>query len=265
MTASRHFMGSAIRLMLPAAFAAAMLLAPGSPASAQNESVELDTSAREIFIEPDFDGADIVIFGSVDNSKQDTSASGYYDVIVVIRGPAETIITRRKERLAGIWVNGESRTFTKVPSFYGVLSTRLITDIADEETLRRFDIEFDPTPLEETRTAPDEFEKALVRLKNKQGMYVKAPFAVVFMSRSLFRASLKLPAQVLEGTYTAQIYLFHAGKLLSWDKSLLEVRKTGIERYLYTLASEKPWIYGILAVAVAVASGLIGWTLFSRN
>jgi uncharacterized protein (TIGR02186 family) len=254
-----------IRFALPAALSVALLIAAGAPASAQNESVELDTSAREIAIEPDFNGADIVIFGSVDNSKQETSASGYYDVIVVIRGPAETVVTRRKERMAGIWINGDSRTFTKVPSFYGVLSTRLITDIADADTMRRFDIEFDPTPLVETDTPPDDFEKALVRLKNKQGMYVKAPFAVVFMSRSLFRATLKLPAQVLEGTYTAQIYLFHAGKLLSWDKSLLEVKKTGIERYLYTLASDDPWIYGILAVAVAVASGLIGWTLFSRS
>ncbi len=254
----------AFGLALPALLTA-ILIGAGGPAHAQNESVELDTSAREIAIEPDFNGAQIVIFGSIDNSKQATSASGYYDIIIVIRGPAETIVTRQKQRFAGVWINGASRMFEKVPSFYGVLSNRPITDIVDEETLRRFDIEFNPQPLKETRTPPDKFEKALIRLKNRQGMYVKAPFAVVFLSKSLFRATLKMPAQVLEGTYTAQIYLFHSGKLLSWDKSLVEVKKAGIERYLYTLAMDHPWGYGLLSVAVAVASGFLGWTLFGRN
>ncbi len=235
------------------------------PAAAQDETVELDTSTRDIKIESNFSGVDVVIFGSVDNSKQENSASGYYDIIVVVRGPAETVITRRKERALGIWMNGKSRTFEKIPSFYGILSTRAIEDIADEVTLKRFDIEFNPTPFQERNTPYDEFETALIRLKAKQGMYVKAPFSVVFLGRSLFRAAIRLPAHVSEGTYTAQIYLFHAGKLLSWDKSLMEVRKAGLERYLHTLSSERPWSYGLLAVAIAIASGLLGWSLFSRS
>lgn len=238
----------------------------GAPSvHAQSESVALDTSTREISIAPDFDGAEITVFGAVDNSKQATKTAGYYDIIVVIRGPAETVVARRKEPVVGIWINRGAREFDRVPSFYGVLSNRPITEIADRETLNRFDIEFDATPLDPTRTPPDVFEKALVRLKGKQGMYVKEPDSVVFLSRSLFRATLNLPAQVLEGTYTAQIYLFHAGKLLSWDTSLLEVRKTGIERYLHTLASNQPWTYGILSVAVAVLAGFLGWSLFRRS
>jgi uncharacterized protein (TIGR02186 family) len=247
---------------------AAMLLAAwmtALPAKAQNETVALDTSTKEIAISPDFSGAEIAVFGAVDNSKQATRTSGYYDIIIVFRGPAETVVTRRKERVAGIWVNGDSRTFTRVPSFFGVLSNRPIAEIADTETLRQFDIEFDPAPLDEKTTPPDEFEQALLRIKERQGMYVKAPLSVVFLSRSLFRATLKLPVQVLEGTYTAQIYLFHEGKLLSWDTSFLEVRKVGIERYIYTLALSQPWLYGLMAVAVAALSGLLGWALFRRS
>ncbi len=248
-----------------AAFALAAVVMATLPARAQNESVQLDTSTREISIKPDFNGAEIVIFGAVDNSKEATSGSGYYDIIIVIRGPAETVVTRRKEQVAGIWLNGSSRTFHKVPSFFGVLSTRPITEIANKETLERFDIEFDPTPLQETRSPPDDFERALIRVKGHEGMYVKDPSAVVFLSRSLFRATLRLPAQVLEGTYTAQIYLFHDGNLLSWDKTLLEVKKTGIERYLFTLAYDRPWTYGLIAVLIAIACGFLGWSLFGRS
>jgi len=252
------------RLTKVLAFVMALFLAAPS-AYAQSEAVALDTSTREISIAPDFDGAEITVFGAVDNSKQATKTAGYYDIIIVIRGPAETIVTRRKEPVFGIWINRGSREFDRVPSFYGILSNRPISEVADKETLNRFDIEFDSTPLDATRLPPDMYEVALVRLKERQGMYVKDPGSVVFLSRSLFRATLNLPAQVLEGTYTAQIYLFHAGKLLSWDTSLLEVRKTGIERYLHTLASNQPWTYGILSVAVAVLAGFLGWSLFRRS
>ena len=254
----------AVLLSLPILAAAALSLAP-LPARAQGELVELDTSTREVSIEPDFNGAEIVIFGAVDNSQQPSATSGYYDIIIVIRGPAETIVTRRKERVAGVWINGRSRTFQKVPSFFGVLSTRPINEIASSETLEHFDIEFDPAPLEESRSPPDEFERALVRVKEQEGMYVKSPSAVVFLSKSLFRATLRLPTQVLEGTYTAQVYLFRQGKLLSWNNTVLEVKKAGIERYLFTLAYDRPWTYGILSVAIAIACGFLGWSLFGRN
>lgn len=265
-----EFAKAALEVRRAALLAMLVMLWLSAPASlatvwAESESVELDTSQREIAIEPDFDGAEIVIFGAVDNSRQATSASGLYDIIIVIRGPAETIVARRKERVAGIWVNGASRTFTKVPSFYGVLSSRPIYDITDKDTLDRLSIEFSPTPYDEARSPPDDFERALIRIKERQGMYVKSPFAVLFLSRSLFRASLKLPVQVVEGTYTSQIYLFRDGRLISWDKTLLEVKKTGIERFLYTLSTDQPWAYGFIAVFAAAALGFLGWSLFSRS
>jgi hypothetical protein len=70
---------------------------------------------------------------------------------------------------------------------------------------------------------------------------------------------------VTEGDYSIRVYLFHAGELLSWDRSIVRVKKAGIERYLYTLAFDDPYAYGLLAVALAVLSGMIGWTIFGRN
>ncbi|HKJ63449.1 MAG TPA: TIGR02186 family protein [Hyphomicrobiales bacterium] len=234
-------------------------------ALAQDETVQLDTSLREISIGSDFRGADIVIFGAVDDSKQKDAEASYYDIIVVIRGPSETVIARRKENHLGIWINAESRSFEKVPSFYGVLSTKPLDEIVDPAILRRLYIELDPTPFEKEPLASDPFEEALVRLKTKQGLYVQNPEGVKFLSKSLFRASLELPTSVTEGDYSVRIYLFHDRELLSWDKSIVEVKKAGIERYLYTLAFDQPYAYGLLAVTLAVFSGLIGWAIFGRS
>jgi uncharacterized protein (TIGR02186 family) len=234
-------------------------------ARAQTEAIEVDMSAREIAIKSDFTGAEIVVFGAVDASKQAAATSGYYDVIMVIRGPVHEVVTRKKERVAGVWVNGKSETFN-VSSFYAVLSTRPLDEIASAQTLRWHGIEFNPKPQNAGGPPPpDAFEEALVRLKGQQALYVEKPFAVAFLGRSLFRGNVTLPTQVAEGEYTAQVYLFQGGKLVSRDDVSLKVQKEGIERILYTLAYQRPWLYGLMSVVLAAACGLLGWTLFSRN
>lgn len=242
------------------------LLLAASAEAQPPESLQADTSDREIAIESDFTGARIVVFGAVDNSMQPAANSGYYDVIIVIRGPAETVVTREKERVAGIWMNGRSEAFVDVPSFYAALSTRPLDEIADEGLLRRHGIEFNPKPQDETNPPPpDEFEKALIDLKRKDNLYIVEPFAVVFLGKSLFRGTVSLPANVRVGNYSAQLYLFHDGKLLSQQRKEIVVQKAGFERDLAALAYNRPWVYGLLSVLTAVACGLLGWTLFSRS
>ena len=257
------------RLLSDAAAAVTLYLAAlafvSNGARAQTESIEVDMSAHEIAIKSDFTGAEIVVFGAVDGSKQTAATSGYYDVIMVIRGPVHSVVTRKKERVAGVWVNGASESFN-VSSFYAVLSTRPLDEIASTQTLRWHGIEFNPKPQgADGPPAPDAFEQALVRLKGQQALYVEKPLAVTFLGRSLFRGNITLPTQVAEGEYSAQVYLLQGGKLLSRDDVSLTVRKEGIERVLYTLAYQRPWLYGLLSVVLAGTCGLLGWTLFSRN
>lgn len=262
-------MTSRFRAMISALAASALYLAAlgfAVPAArAQTEAVKVDMSSHEIAIKSDFTGAEIVVFGAVDSSKQSTAASGYYDIVIVIRGPVQPIVARKKERVVGIWVNGQSESFN-VSSFYAVLSTRPLSEIASKETLNSYGIEFNPKP--PNLGAPlrqDAFEEALVRLKEQQALYVEKPFAVAFLGRSLFRGNVKLPTQVAEGKYTARVYLLQDGKLLSRDDVSLKVQKEGIERILYTLAYKRPWLYGLISVLLAAACGLLGWTLFGRG
>ncbi len=133
-----------------------------------------------------------------------------------------------------------------------MLSTRPLDEIASAQTLRWHGIEFNPKPQSpDGPPPPDGFEEALVRLKGQQALYVEKPFAVTFLGRSLFRGNITLPTQVAEGEYSAQVYLLQAGQLLSRDDVSLTVRKEGIERILYTLAYQQPWLYGLLSVVLA--------------
>ena len=51
--------------------------------------MQSDISTREIFIQSNFAGIEIVIFGSIDFSRMQAPDEGRYDVIAVIGSPEE--------------------------------------------------------------------------------------------------------------------------------------------------------------------------------
>jgi uncharacterized protein (TIGR02186 family) len=76
-----------------------------------SEEVVSDISTREIAIKSNFAGIEILIFGSIDFSARSVPERGTYDVVVVIRAPGQALVARRKQRVAGIWVNGPGETY----------------------------------------------------------------------------------------------------------------------------------------------------------
>ena len=252
--------------------AAASVLCAGLQASAaepqQQEQVQSDISTREISIQSNFTGIDIVLFGAIDFSRTPAPDEGPYDVIMVVRGPNQPIVVRRKERVAGLWMNGTSEHFSAVPGFYAVLSSRPFRAIASEEMLQSLGIglaNVDFGRSDSGRPASGEFRAALIRLRRENELFEEADAGVSFLGRSLFRGSVELPVNVPIGRYTTQVFLFRDGKLLSESQSSLQVHKVGFERLVYLLAFRHPFLYGLLAVAIAVGAGLIGWILFRRN
>ncbi|HKA65589.1 MAG TPA: TIGR02186 family protein, partial [Methyloceanibacter sp.] len=103
-----------VLLLIPLTIA----LLAGRPAVAAEpqraEQVQSDVSTREISIESNFTGIEIVLFGSIDFTRAPSLDEGPYDVIMVVRGPNRPIVVRRQERIAGLWMNGASKTFPSV-------------------------------------------------------------------------------------------------------------------------------------------------------
>ncbi len=63
--------------------------------------------------------------------------------IVTVSGPRQNLVTFRKERVLGIWVNVDSRVFENAPAYLAVLSNRPLDAIANAETLRRLQLGLD--------------------------------------------------------------------------------------------------------------------------
>ncbi|MGV1015549.1 MAG: TIGR02186 family protein, partial [Methyloceanibacter sp.] len=216
----------------------------------------------------DFTGIEILIFGSVDFSHAAGPDETGYDVIMVIRAPDEPIVARRKERVAGIWLNATGKTFPAVPGFYAVLSSRPLRAIASDKTLKALGIGLANLDFGwVTQNDPQEqaFRTAVIRLNKEQNLFQEHDEGVSFIGRSLFRATVDLPVNVPVGRYTSDVYLFRDGALVSSKQSTLDVNKAGFERAVYLLAFEHPFVYGLLAVLLAVLTGLAGWFVFRRE
>jgi len=257
----------------PAAKPVAPAPAGTSAPPSQAERIEADVSTRSVAITSGFAGSEIIVFGSVDNSRQPSPEAGYYDVVVAVEGTPEPVIARRKSNVAGLWINTSSLKFDAIPSYYAIASTRPLDEIADDHVLRENAIGFHHVKLRPRggrvpSTSEQEitnYKDAVIRLKQQDGLYITRDYGVVFIGRSLFRSSVTLPANVPVGPLTAKVYLFREGELLSRYSSKLTLEREGIERWLYEFAFGWPFLYGIFTVLMAISAGLAASAIFQRR
>ena len=78
-------------------FLMGFLLAPNLALTANNK-MSAEVSTDLVQINTGFDGMNLLLFGTTNEAN---------DIIIVIKGPLETNIIRKKTRGAGIWVTTE--------------------------------------------------------------------------------------------------------------------------------------------------------------
>ncbi|WP_306120020.1 MULTISPECIES: TIGR02186 family protein [unclassified Roseitalea] len=234
------------------------------------ERIDIGLSKEVVEITSDFAGEALIIFGAIDNADTRVQRQGHYDIFVVLEGPRADLVTRRKARVFGIWMNVESQTFETAPQSYLIASTRFARDIAAGETLSRLALNVDDVRLRPSAAEPhvhdvDMFVSALRRLKRRAGLYQEFPGGVQFISQSLFRAELRLPANVPLGTHRAQAYLFRNGVLVAQTGAPVRIAKAGFEFAVSDFARNQPLYYGLAAVLLALIVGWLGRILFRRD
>jgi len=226
-----------------------------------------------------FRGARIVLYGAVFDP-----AGRPADVVVIVRGPDEPVRIARKMRIAGLWLNSRPVVFQGAPGFYMTASTRPLDQIAGFAALRRLGAGVDHlaihAPAEQrvetrygirdmvvSRLGSDylDWRRAVVRLKEKGGLYAVDERGVRFVDKGLFRAEIALPAEAPIGEYQARIVLFQEGRPVSAKLRTLTVAKVGAERGLYLWAHHRPWSYGLAAMAFALAAGWAASRVFRRD
>ena len=227
------------------------------PAVKPPEQIVAGISRDEIDITTNFDGSELIIYGAI--KRETPIPADQLDVVVAVAGPSESVTVRHKERRLGIWVNTGRLSVGAAPSFYVVASTRPLHLILTPEQDQRYRISVPLAmrsfagPVEVEDTVP--YTEALIRLREGEGLYRLDDGAVRLAEQTLFRADVRLPANLMEGAYSARLFLLRDGKVIDTFHAPIQVRKVGLERWLYRLALENPFVYGIMSLAIAMAAG----------
>lgn len=256
--------------------AAALMLAFAAPASAQPSgevasNLPAAVAEERITVSSDYRGSYVTVFGVNPDRR------GRGDIVVVVRGPSESAIVMRKQRVFGLWINSAPVRFTEAPAFFAVLSNRPLRQIASAQAIWRHRL--DPAASAQLASAvpagadPAAYRSALVHLRHTQQLYQEYSGQALPERRGgltlypggLFRAVVRLPANAPIAEYHADTYLFRDGRLISTQRIPIDIARVGVERSIHDLATGASLLYGVVTVLLALGAGWLAAFLFRRT
>ena len=246
------------------------LSASAAPAAAERLIASL--SNHRVMVTSNFTGEELVLFGGIEQDAASRPRRSGYDVVVTVTGPRQTVVTFRKARVLGIWVNTDSRVIENAPAYVAVLSNRPLDAITNTEALRRLQLGLDNIPLAQQASvniadaaSDDPFRLAFIKIKSDHGLYREVSNGVTFLTPALFRASIPLPAEVPVGTYEVDVRLFADGAQIARAPSPFEVYKSGFEQVVTAAARDHGTLYGLATAMMALATGWFASVVFRRD
>jgi uncharacterized protein (TIGR02186 family) len=245
-----------VKRILALAFATPLLLGQAKP------ELVPDVSQRDIEIAYSFTGADLLLFGAIlyPGGHQPGPGDKPAEIVVVVKGPTQSVLVREKEKIAGIWVNADRMRYRSAPSFYAIASSRPVRKLVDDRTRAIYELGLDSLQLSPASSAAptvqQRFDRGLVELRKRNGLFYEAPGAVEITGGVLYRARMTIPARVPVGRFTAETFLIRDGRVLAAAVRPIEIRKSGFERFVARAAERSSFLYGLVAVAMSI---LFGW------
>ncbi|KKB76885.1 hypothetical protein VW35_16350 [Devosia soli] len=242
-------------------------LLPVLPAGAERliSGISNDT----IQITSSFSGERLTFFGTIapEAGSTERTVDGPFDVVIAIVGPTQDRVAREKTNNFGIWLNTEQVEFKRFPSYFHVLSSRRLIEIADINLLNANFIlpeahAMIPNAAGFMKTLI--FGRELIRLMSQDGLFGVQENGVQFLSDTFYSAQLTLPSSAPPGPYIAQTYLFKNGEIVARKSEGFAVRKIDFERFLAQSATQYPLFYGLACVVLALFTGWLGGVLFRR-
>ncbi|WP_316015959.1 TIGR02186 family protein [Roseobacter sp. HKCCA0434] len=233
---------------------------------ARGEEILAGLNQNQVAITATFDGSEIFVFGAVRREAPPPKDAGPLQVLISVVGPHGPVMVRRKSRVAGIWVNREAVEVDSAPYFYANASTAPLREMLSYTDQMRHRIGLDwqvslrdaPEEIEDAAT----FREALIRVRTRNGLYLEMPQAVRLREETLFDVSVPLPANLVEGDYTTRVFLTRDRAVIDSYETTIAVRRSGLEDLVFRTATERPLVYGVLSVALALALGWAAAALF---
>lgn len=238
--------------------------------AAPDSQIVIDMANESVDVTTGFSGSHIVVFGSIDTKGQEASDST--GVVILLKGPDSSVIVRKKDEVAGMWLNSDSIEFKNIPHFYDYATSMSEKDIASQQTLTENEIGlntlmFDTEDLDDREDTQRYrlFQEALIRIWQQEGNLPLAGKQIKFIGNNLFRADFNLPANIPTGLYQVEAFLFEKGKLIDKRERVLEVKQAGLSALINHYAHSYSLLYALIGYAMAIGIGILSAHLARRR
>ncbi|MEW5762812.1 MAG: TIGR02186 family protein [Bacillota bacterium] len=234
----------------------------------------LALAAPAVTVEPgridvgmDFSGAQVRLKGTAPEGAQ---------LIIKATAPGHPTGLSKKGRVGGLWMTVESVTVDGMPGFFQVLTSTGMREVppaalqqagvdpAYENLLgmAKVTVKHEEQKVVLDPAAGEEYARGLVEINRKKGLYSIREGAVR-VDGGRFEALLDIPAAVPRGDIRIEIFTVAPdGTVSALEPHVLQVASVGLVASLGSLARTNPVTYGILAVVIALATGLAIANLF---
>ena len=228
-------------------------------------NIIIDENEKDIRIKPNISGTEVVLYGVM--------PSGIKDIIIEVVGPARNISLEEKRRIYGFWLGLGRADYFQVPSYYNIMSSRKISEIADQNVFDKLRLGVTNLPLWNAKISNSSTSQNIFNQNLKKYMLDKGQFNIGENEISvksgpgkvgIFSTEFLLPSNSYQGKYYVRYFIFQNGEFLSYAENKIDLKQAGFSRIISLTATNFPLLYGILAV---ILSGSLGWlisTIFRR-
>jgi uncharacterized protein (TIGR02186 family) len=214
-------------------------------------------SPSKVEIDTNFTGTEILLFGS---------KSHYGDLVIMVKGPKRNYVINKKDKIFGIWYNKERIKITDIYSYYAFFSTndshhqnyKLFPKIEAGEN----NILFNSS--EKNPRKKSEFKIEFIKIKKENDLYYNYPKGIDFLDEQLYKVKINFPKNIPNGNYSAEIYLINNDIISAYQTIPIYVRKIGLSSKIYNMAHSNPYLYGFIAIFLALSSGILANFIFKR-
>lgn len=235
------------------------LTVPGKPSVASEHPVNLELSDPLIKISTFYNGTTLEASGIIPADA---------DVLLRVSGSKENVHLKVKGKVAGIlWMNKSDAELDNTPSVY-----MLYTPAKKSALLEYKGVGMGYKSLANgISVKPESADKDFifaeyVKLMEDAGVYTVNEGSVHYKDmkngQKRFAATLTIPSKMSAGEYTVEAVTVKNEHFLGRSKTKLVLVLSGLPRVIAALAFGHSLLFGIMAVFIAVATGLIIGTLF---
>jgi uncharacterized protein (TIGR02186 family) len=244
---------------------AVMVSCPGTARSAA--PVTLKPDPDDIRIGALFSGTQVSVSGTIPAASE---------VMVQVTGKREDLVLKKKGRALGVlWMNVGTVTFHQVPTLYLLYVSEAIGAFARSNPVKWQELGIGLESLKgQIEITPDHGDKdtlckQLLKLKERDALYAMREPPIRYgkgdNGMRSFATEIFIPARVAPGAYQVKALAVNDGHIVAVATSEIRVSEVGVPALLSSLSLNHGGLYGLLAVLIAIAAGLVMDFLFGDN